>query len=273
MKRLSSTEIKRILKLRKRGLSLSEIVNALNSKKTTVYYHIRKYFGRSQTPIKINLNDIESIGELIGSFAADGCFVHDKLRYSYQIFFFFSVHEKVYVKRFTDMLLKLLQKSPYVYVRSKENEIILRYKSKKLISLIKTFLFWKGKKTYSVRLKNGAYPKKFLLGFLRGVFDGDGYSDGDRRRISFITVSNYLAKQINEILIVFGFTPIFYKYDNVRPNRAPLYKIYLTKSQAVQFIKIINPRNPKRIRSWMGKPGFEPEFLVNKDFQRPGLGS
>ena len=50
--------------------------------------------------------------------------------------------------------------------------------------------------------------------------------------------------------IVKSFGVITKRYTSIRQNRKPLYFVYVTNSDAIKLIRLVRPRNGKRIRKW-----------------------
>lgn len=119
-----------------------------------------------------------------------------------------------------------------------------------MYEFIKDYLEWNGKKSYTVTLKNLNHSKEFLIGFLRGYFDGDGYSKEDQRLAQFVTTSRNMYNQLQDILTLFKLSFHRRAYHDRRKNRHTAYYINLRNLEAVKFINLIEPRNPKRIKKW-----------------------
>lgn len=247
MKILTNKQVEKILNLRKEGKSLTEIYKILELKKTTVYYHLRKNFGRSYKLVKIRKDNLELIGEIIGIFAADGGAVPQS---DYQIIFYIGMSEEKYIKKLTVLLHRLFSKKPKVYKYKKINKCLIKYKSKDIYRFIRKYLLWEGKKTYSVRLKKINQRKEFLVGFLRGYFDGDGYSVKKYKKISIGTSSIKMSRQLFKIMKKLSFDPTHKRHSDKRSNRKPHYIVSLKGQEAKDFIKKIQPNNPNRIRKW-----------------------
>jgi len=247
MRILTKEQVEKILNLRKKGKSLTEIYKILELKKTTVYYHLRKNFGRSYKLVNIRQDDIELLSEMLGVFAADGGAVPQS---DYQIVFYIGMNEEKYIKKLTVLLHKLFSKEPKVYKYKKINKCLIKYKSKDIYLFIRKYLLWEGKKTYSVRLKTINQNIEFLIGFLRGYFDGDGYSVKDYKKISIGTSSIKMSQQLFKIMKKLGFNPAYKKHADRRSNRKPHYIISLKSQEAKDFIMKIQPNNPNRIRKW-----------------------
>ncbi|MFH1473892.1 MAG: LAGLIDADG family homing endonuclease [Candidatus Aenigmatarchaeota archaeon] len=249
MRRFSSKEKDSIIKLRKRGKSLNQICNILKvnvKNKSSIYFHLRKNFGRSYKLVKLNLSNQNLIGEVMGLFAADGSAVPQT---DYQIRFHLSLDEKKYAKDFKSVLKEVFNKIPSIY-ETERNSISIRYRSKVIYEFIKNYLFWEGKKTYTIKLKSLNHTNKFLIGFLRGYFDGDGYSRKESKTAEIVTTSKNMHNQLKDILSLLNLSFSTRIYNDKRRKRHTAYYIYLRKLDAVKFIRLIGPRNPKRMRNW-----------------------
>ena len=255
MKRLNSDEKKLILKLMDNGKSLNYINKLTGRRKSTLYYHYKKRFGKKFKDVDINSNH-SFIGELVGLFVGDGYAFLDK-KSSYSVRFYFNYSEKEYVNRVIDVLTKNLNKSPEVY-RTK-NVLIIRYFSKKLFTFLLNHVGWcisrnklgQNKKSRTVFLKNRIYPKEFKIGFLRGFIDSDGYISKDK--INFSSASKKIMEQTKQFLLDLGFKEFRFKfYKEKRPNRVGMYHINLRKQDRSKFLKVINPRNLVKLNASAG---------------------
>ena len=237
-----------VKELREEGLSLDAISNELAVGKSTAYYHLRKHFGRSYKQVTIK-NDDEGIGEFLGMFTADGSY--NKSRSGYIIRLYFSKDEKVYVDRVIRLLNNLFDKKPSVFHYKNRNLIEIRYVSKNIYNLIVNHLSWGLKKTYSVRMKKlHGYSNDFIIGFLRGYLDCDGFCYEKYPKLSYFGVSEEMLRQIYDMVSSLGLNPSFYRHLDKRDNRVPMNFVHLKKEEAIQLISIIKPRNPKRFRGW-----------------------
>lgn len=250
MKRLEEKQLRKIKELRRNGKSLGEICEILGLRKTVVYYHIKKKFGKTYKIIKINQNDKNAIGEIMGVFAGDGNFCKDRKR-CYQIRFYFSANENKYAGRFGKLLKKIFDKKPYIYVYgTPKNKILIRYKSKPVYQFILKYLSWNGRRTQTIRLNSINHTQDFNIGFLRGYFDAEGHSHSDRKKVEIVTISNTMAHQLVIMIRKLGLNPDVRLYMDKRGNRKPCYYISLKDKDAINFIHLIRPRNEKRIKSW-----------------------
>lgn len=235
--------------MRQNNESLSNICKTLALNKTTVYYHIRKNFGRSYSLVDVDYSNLDKIGEIIGVFAGDGSAV----RKFNHVWFHFGYDEKEYAESFSEVLYSVFNKKPYMYPYKRT--INLRYNSKRVYNFILEYLEWFGNRTASIRLVNLTLPSEFIIGFLRGFWDAEGYTDRDRIRTTVTTISPELAVQVNSMLIGLGFKSHCKEY--YRKNRAPHTRIYLKNNEALRFLSVVCPRNNKRLSNKMGSPRFE----------------
>jgi len=244
--RLTNKEIKQIFRLTQKGHSLNKITKILEKNKTTVYYHFRKIRGKTSKPIKIINQDEELIGEFIGLFAGDG-YIHVNKIYQYKTYLHFNITEEEFVKNLIDnVLIKLFGKKPMRFIQG--NRLNICYYSKNIHILISQYLTWNknSRKTYSIRLKGKDYSKKFIIGFLRGSLDSDGYFT--RKNIRFASVSRKLITNISDFLNKLNIDHSIHIYKEKRKNRKDMYQVYVFRPEHKKFIKRINPRNKVKYR-------------------------
>lgn len=244
MLRLSERTKEKIKEMILKDISINKISKELGLWKSTIYYYYKKIKGRKIKVPHFEVKGSENEGEIIGAFAADGSCCPQS---QYQVGYFFGQDEEDYAERFTNLLTTYFNKSPYKYKKVKGNVIILRYKSKIIYNFIKKYLMWENPKTYSVRLRSLNHKKRFIKGFLRGYFDCDGYTEKRYSRIEIMSVSKEMIDQITHFLELFGFNPKLKSYHNKKLNKKRLYTMRLNKPDAIRFLEVIKPRNPKRL--------------------------
>jgi hypothetical protein len=105
-------------------------------------------------------------------------------------------------------------------------------------------------KTETISLRSLNHSQKFLIGFLRGFLDSDGYADKNYKRVSMFCISRNMMRQIYQISKSFGFKPSVYVRKDKRQKRKDLHFVILTKEDAKKFINFIKPRNSKRVPKW-----------------------
>lgn len=241
---------KRIIMLYAKGHCSNQISKITRLSKTTVYYHVRKHFGRKYKTIQI-LGDEKKIGEFVGVFTGDGYFRKDKIGH-YKITITVSIKAYEYINHLNSLFIELFSKPPLIIKRLKYNTVEIRYDSKEIYELIKEYLFWEGKKHSTVKLITLKHNKEFLIGFLRGCLDTDGHVCRNYKRLVFSTTSLALAEQISAILTNLDFNNKILISIDKRPNRKILYNVRLLGENAIRLVKTIRPGNPIKVRDWCG---------------------
>lgn len=223
------------------GVSINNISKSLGLAKSTIYYHYKKLKGKKFKDIQLNFKSEKALGEFLGVFSGDGSFTLCNWAYDTRIYV--GYYEKEYAKNLEDFLFDIFRKKPFIH--KTQSVIVLRYRSKKLYQFIKKYLIWEGKKTYSVRLLTLNHSRDFLIGFLRGLLDTDGYYNKNKNMVTFDTTSNNLASQICfiiEKLLELKFS----KYIFYREGRKPLHEIALYGQNSYSILNTLSPRNPNK---------------------------
>ena len=171
---------------------------------------LRKSFGKTIIPVKLNLTQKEQLGEFLGFFAGDGSFYHSPKGH-YRITFFLSEKEPLIIERIVFLSKQLFEKGPYLWHRKTSHMYIARLFSKDVYLLLKEFLYWEKDKTNTIRLQpNHIHDKKLMKGFIRGLINTEGYVYVKKYRVSFGSVSKSLISQCAEILKSLGVEFITY---------------------------------------------------------------
>lgn len=239
MKRFSNAEKRLIIKLLKKEKSLSFIAKEFNVGKNTIFYYRKKLLGLKIKKVIINLSNERLVGEFIGIFAGDGYFQKDVRSYSYKIKIFFNKNEKNLVDYYYDVIYSIFGKFPRKYFSN--SMITLELSSKQVIEFIKNYLRWDGKKSKTVFLVNPpeSYSKNFIIGFIKGLIDSDGYVRKDRPEIYFGTVSQKLFQNFIQSL---GILNIAYKtYFQITTSHSKFCKVRISGNEFYNFIHIISP--------------------------------
>ena len=231
------------------GMSINCISKTLGLWKSTIYYHYKSIKGRKILKPKFTIAGGEVEGEIIGAFASDGSACPQA---DYHISFYFGKDEIEYAQDFAGILHYYFNKRPYFYQKPEKSVIVVSYRSKDIYhKFIKHYLEWREgeKKTYSVKLRELPLSKQFLVGFLRGCLDCDGYAKG--RVVQFGGVSKAMLLQIKKIVEDLQFNLRFYTTKDKRPNCADMHYVKIAGDDTKRFLELIKPRNKKR----MGLPG------------------
>jgi intein/homing endonuclease len=227
---------KTVLKCLKQNKSLNQISRELNLNKTTVYYWYKKLGKSKITKINIDIGNNQLIGEFIGIFAGDGGYYLDR-DYHHSISIYIDLKDKKYITHVRQLMLDLFSKNPSLFIRKNQNTAIVRMRSKDIYLFIKNYLIWNGKKYYSVHLKDkvSKHSKEFLKGFIRGVFDTDGFINRNMPRVVFGTVSKNLSNDVVETLALFKIRHTKNIIISKRKNRKPLILVEISRSNLNEF--------------------------------------
>jgi len=221
------------------GKSLNEISKITNLSKTTIYYYMRKKLGRKYPLMDLNNNDLELVGEAIGFFAGDGSLFHDLKKGQWHVRFIFNKNEIKVINYYIESLKRLTGKIPFRHYG--KSVTILYYNSKVLGNFCSDYLKWEDKKVSTVRLrdKNLLLNKKFIVGFLRGLIDSDGYVRKGRKEIYFGSVSKKLSDDFVKGLEFFGLNSKI--YIQRRTKHLDFNKVRLSGEEVDKFISIVRP--------------------------------
>ena len=238
--RLDTSKISEIENLAKHGESLNKISKRLGIKKTTVYYHFRKFKGKTIIKPKFNFNSDEELGEVIGIFAGDGSYYFDPKRYNYQIRIHFGIMNIRYMKYVKNILGRGFGKN-FNDKKDGPNKIILEICSKDIANFFFRYLnFESSDKSKTVCLKSSFLEKRrFVIGFLRGLLDTDGTICICKTgmRIAFYTSSQQLSIQISKSL---GHLNIQHGISSSR-SRQNQYNVYILSGDNDKIKKILFP--------------------------------
>lgn len=229
----------RIIRLIKENKSLNKIKEVTGINKTTIYYYMRKIKGRKIKLVNIKKGNLELIGEVIGLFAGDGCFYHDKKRYTRRITFSFNKKEDKIIDYYRNSLTELTNKNPRLYISKSIKTLDLQ--SKEFSEFILKYLSWDSNKTKTVQIKNKEVfkNKQFVIGFLRGLIDSDGYIRKKRKEIYYGTISKKLLNDFLYCLNLFNFKYKVYIQKGKKYN--DFYKVRLTNLEVDRFVDLIRP--------------------------------
>ena len=219
---------------------------------------MRKIRGKTCQDILTIPSNPTIIGEFLGVFAGDGYFFFDPKGYHYT--FLITLHAKndlQYVEYLETMFRSHFNKEVRKYYVG--NSIRIMFESKKLFNFINSKLEIKNK-TYNVRLKGRIddYGMDFLLAFVRGLMDTDGYVR--EYSIGIKMASKYVIYQISKILKKIDIENKISIIKDPRPNCKTLYQISINKNQLSNFYGKINFSNPKKrekLIKIMRRPGVE----------------
>jgi hypothetical protein len=237
MRRLSDKEITTIGKLAKTGHSLNAISDKLNLHKSAVYYWFRKSSPRKMSKVTINRKLDEDIGEIIGAFCGDGNYYVGK-KYEHKIRIFLSHDECWYAEHLSGCLKRVFDKQGSIWIDNKRGLCLLRIFGIDIINFLKEFVTWDGNKTYSIRLKEcDGISRKFMLGFLRGLYFTDGWFNKKRKTSNFGCTSPKLTNDFSKCLHRLEVYHHLYSYD--KEGRATLFYLVMPPKSTEKFLKMV----------------------------------
>lgn len=230
--------MKEILALSREGLSLGKISVFLGRGKSTIYYHVRKNYGRKIPPLKIIDKPTEGLGEFLGTFASDGNFYADKKSYHYRVSIDLSAYQTDYAGKLSEIMEKVFGKMPWIWTSKRQRTILIRLYGKKIYALLRQFLQWRGNRTHTIAFKPFVFQlgKPFLKGVIRGLIAGDGSINVQKHRIHFGVTSGKLALQYSLMLEIFGIKSRTYR--SKQEGKRACYNVLVTDLVFVRKFKL-----------------------------------
>jgi hypothetical protein len=239
MKRLSESQKSSLNKLIHENKSMRQISRELKLSHTTVYYHTRKARGLQFKHPDFSVLKSAEIGELMGAFAGDGSYYLSKYGRGGNHFvkFYFESSDLLYINRIHGLLKKCGLNVFFCRV-GKKRCTCLSVSSVDLISFIKIYLDWSGKKTYSVHLKGAPYQDHdFARGFLIGAMNTDGYIT--EKVLSFSSTSEGFARDVSNVLKKLEISHRTGVYRDKRPDRRLRHTIVITdKKRCYELVNL-----------------------------------
>lgn len=137
----------------------------------------------------------------------------------------------------------------------KDSKFHYRISSVHLVDFINWLGIRKLAKNKNIPAKVMKWPKKFQAAFISGMFDGDGCANRGRQRISYTTVSDALAKQLQVVLLNYGIFSrrrlVHKKANSIGDRNLPpsdVWVVEITHSMARLFAKEIGFRLERKRR-------------------------
>lgn len=236
MRRVTPEIKARLLKLYKKGYSLSNLSKLLNLSKTTIYYYAYNRFRKVYLEGKFNPALQHELGEFVGAFIGDGYFFYNPNDWSYETRIYLSDHEHEYAERLSTIIKKVFGRgcTTRIWPYPGKKELILKMYRKAIYEKLLEHVYWRKKKALTVGLKPpiSRYSDSFISGVIAGLIASDGDVSTQSRRIGFSTSSPILAGQYQEMLKRFKIESHVYSYNpktKHRPHRE--YKIVITNGR------------------------------------------
>jgi len=165
---------------------------------------------------KISLHKLNSkeIGYIFGLFEGDGYAYHDKKNRHYAVDFYLHSTRDLDIIKFLIKLLKKIGCNPHIYQDKRYNCIRIRVKSK----LFSEFI---------VRRKE-TFDKDFILGFVSGLIDADGYVNFRKSYIQIINTDEALLIRTQKMLKFIGLSSSLRKKSISKKDKKSSYNLFIT---------------------------------------------
>ena len=251
MRRLTPNEKELIIKLIWEGVSLNKISLLTKRRKSVLYYYYKKIKGKKYKEPQFEITFSESEGEIVGIFAGDGSQYYAKSNGAYQVNVHFgNVPEYIsYVKELYESYFGK-KWAENMHVNHYPNPTYrIRVSDKKIYFFFWNYLEYVSQiKHCTVRLKTMDFPKKFKIGFLRGLLDTDGcvYTNGKYISIRYYTTSSALAEQICSLLSSLGIVSSLYRIVSKKGYK-DIFVIQIWAKSKDRFLNMIKPFKARKL--------------------------
>jgi len=243
-KRLPPESIREMQRLAQEGLSLEKIALALDSGKSTIYYHAKPYC-RKQTGLKLDILTMKEKGYLMGMFVGDGNIILKPKKGQYGIKI---TLDKTNDQDIAEYFHTLMDKAGKKIQRQIErNSLVLRIFSKKLVEFILNYISIKRQFNSRRNIKSlincQNWNADFKIGFVGGLIDSDGYvfHRKNRKHYGAIVKTNdqLLGKQIHSILQDLGLNTYIraHEFNGTYQTTALCYDVYIPSKEMLKLCR------------------------------------
>lgn len=183
--------------------------------------------------IKLPLVLDKQFAQFLGYFTGDGGIEEDRITLFEQ--------DKEVAFNYKQTFDKYFEHESSYTFRESKNYHQLRYTSRPLIRLIRGEFpeICKNNKTFTSTIPKRILisPNNVLAGFLKGLFDAEGYVSG--RKIGFGINNKILAQQVQMALLRFGILSSLLEYDNRKNpySKNMRYTIEISEKTSLQYFK------------------------------------
>ncbi len=174
----------------------------------------------------------KTLAQFIGYYIGDGCVEKDRIT-------FFEQRKQVaidYIKKFG----KYFNVKPNYRFRKSKNYHQIRFTSRPLVRLITNEFVREGNKTLeaNVPIKIMKSKDDVVAGFLRGIFDAEGYVNAPFF-VGIASINKTLIEQIRLLLLRFSIIASFGYYNNKKNpwSKKPIYKLYINEKESLLNFK------------------------------------
>jgi hypothetical protein len=230
MRPLSPTRIDELRRCYLEEKSMRKVGARMSLPLSTVWKYVHGTVAGNVKNIVCSLasDDERLLGTYVGLWMGDGTQYIDR-GYVIKIC---SNKNDLLLNRFVQrIVVRLFNARSAIILESSTNRAYVKFGSKFIFEFIQNYVAYAGKKTNTVRLKAcvPSYARDFLEGVLLGLVLSDGYL---KNRFSFNVVSSGLAKNMLDMLGMFGFHPTVYVHDRKKYGWRNLHMVRLTVSES-----------------------------------------
>ncbi len=190
------------------------------------------------------------LAQFLGYFIGDGNFENERITFSEQ--------DKQVALFYKNKFGKFFNLNVSYRFRDKKNYHQIRFTSKPLVRFIK------GEFSNIKDIQNQQIPKqvlksedKVLAGFLRGLFDAEGYACADS--VGIASINKLLIGQVLFSLLRFSIISSFIEYDNKNNpySKKPIYKLKINDKESIinfkRFISFTSLKKTKQLNKLLTK--------------------
>ena len=164
--------------------------------------------------IKLNKLTQKEKGYLFGVFKGDGYIFHDKKGRQYLVDFYLnSIKDRDIIKSL-NVILKKIETNPYNYKDKRYNCMRIRVRSKLFYNFIKT-----------QKIQNN---KDFILGFVSGLIDSDGYVNFKKSFIQIVNTDKELLINTHILLKMLNIRSTLRNKTPSRKDKKKAFNLFIT---------------------------------------------
>jgi len=246
MGKLTIKEINEIQRLAKKGISLNKISKQLKIPKTTIYYHAKELVKKCNTQFNENFLNCWEKGYIIGLFVGDGSILTEQKRGQYVTKFHLDNKKDQDIVKKIEKLIQKTGQNSYKIVYG--GTITVCCMSKKFVEFVKKYVEYIKTKLKSniKKLRKMKKSRKFILGFVAGFLDSDGFVGFDKGKYIRALISNKdknLLLATKEMLNKIKIKSSFHKAGNVYILRISTPELEKNKClfQSLKMKRVMGP--------------------------------
>ncbi len=212
--------------------TLIKLCKAIDTNLDVFLNKFTRQYLHQKTKFKLPYSITPEFAKFLGYYLGDGSIEEDRITLSEQ-------REEVALK-YKKQFDKLFNITSHYRFRKDKNYYQLRFTSRPLVRFIKAEFFPETKKTLNAVIpeKILSSDTKIISGFLKGIFDAEGYLD-PLRNVGIATINKTLIQQIQLLLLRFGIVSSFIEYDNNKNpySKKHIFKLQIGEKQSLELFK------------------------------------